>query len=265
MESKPGTVIIARKTYPYIREFFIQKKINFIDQDGFARLFKEGITILLKEIDTEPERRQFTGRAFTKTGLKVVYHFLRYSESINQTMREIAESTNVGLDTVHNVVKDLQNQDLIIPESTGDYIYNDRKKIYDAWMEQYELKLQPSLQLGRFSFVDKSTNWKDLILPEDTSWGGEPAAAIIAGSLIPREFLIYTGLNIRKIIDILSIKPDINGPIIVNSKFWLNEPEFRKTTHPLLIYADLMQTHTTRNHEIGAIIYQEHLKKMIEQ
>lgn len=265
LNGKPETFIIARKTYPFIRNFFKQKNINFVDQDGYARLFAEGLAILVKETDEETERRQISGRAFTKTGLKVTYHFLRYPESLNLTIREIAESADVGLDTVHNVIKDLEEQDLIIKESTGDYIYNDRKIIYDKWIEQYEVKLKPSINLGRFSFVNKKRNWKDIELPEDSVWGGEPAASLISGSLTPQELTLYTGINQKIITDTLRIKPDRSGAIILNSKFWHYEPDFIKTTHPLLVYADLIHTRATRNHEIAATVYEEHLIDLIEK
>lgn len=265
LNERPETFIIAKKTYPFIRDFFKQKNINYVDQDGYARLFAEGLAIMVKEKGEEIERRQVSGRAFTKTGLKVSYHFLRYPETLNFTMREIAKSTGVGLDTVYNVIKDLEEQDLIIQESTGHYIYNDRKIIYDKWIEQYEIKLKPSIHLGRFSFGDKKRNWKDIKLPGDSVWGGEPAASLISGSLIPQVLTVYSDLHLKLMIDNLKIKSDKGGPIVLNKKFWLYEPTFIKTTHPLLVYADLIHTRATRNHEIAATIYQEHLIDLIEQ
>ena len=123
LNEKPEILIIAKKTYPFIREFFHQKNVNYVDQEGYARLFAKGLAILVREKGEETERRQISGRAFTKTGLKVSYHFLRYPETLNFTIREIAKSTRVGLDTVFNVIKDLEEQDQIIQESTGNYIF----------------------------------------------------------------------------------------------------------------------------------------------
>lgn len=265
INEQPEALIIAKKTYPFIRDFFNQKNINFVDQNGYARLFGKGHAILIKEKEEETEKRQISGRAFTKAGLKVTYHFLRFPEALNLTIREIANSTGVGIDTVHNVIKDLEEQDLIIQESTGDYIFNDRKIIYDKWIEQYLIKLKPFINLGRFAFVDKKRIWKDIKLPEGSVWGGEPAASLISGSLIPLELVVYSDLNLNRLIENLRIKPDNSGPIFLNNKFWLCEPDFMKTTHPLLVYADLISTRSTRNHEIAATVYRDHLIDLIEQ
>lgn len=113
------------------------------------------------------------------------------------------------------------------------------------------LEMRPSTGLWRLSH-------------NNTVYRVVAAASLVAGSIIPKEFLIYTGLSLKDIIEALRLKPDTDGSIMVMSKFWFNEPEFTVTTHPLLIYADLMQTHVTRNHEIAATIFQEHISKLME-
>ena len=105
-----GTIILANYISTKAREMLIEKKINYADTGGNVYLKFKDIHI---QIETGQSDRSAlskdNGRAFTKTGLKVIYQFFRTNQivDINDTYRKIAQEANVSKDTVSKVIIDL--------------------------------------------------------------------------------------------------------------------------------------------------------------
>lgn len=73
-----------------------------------------------KAIDTEKGQ---SNRAFTKTGLKVLFYLLQNRENINLTQREIAKNTEVALGNIPLIVKGLQESGYLIPLNKREYVW----------------------------------------------------------------------------------------------------------------------------------------------
>ncbi|MDO4898155.1 MAG: hypothetical protein Q3965_02500 [Rothia sp. (in: high G+C Gram-positive bacteria)] len=93
------------------QEWLHEQKHEFIDASGNAWMAGEGCTIWVEgrrshkvpQAD-EPKR---TSRAFTATGLRVVFVLLVSLELVGAPVRTISEAAGVSIGAVSNVLKDL--------------------------------------------------------------------------------------------------------------------------------------------------------------
>ena len=71
-----------------------------------------------KEVIIEKEK---INRAFTKTGLKVIFHFLLNDNQLNQTYREIANKAGVGLGNINYVINGLKENGYLVNLNDNHY------------------------------------------------------------------------------------------------------------------------------------------------
>lgn len=132
------------------------------------------------------------------------------------------------------------------------------------WIGAYEANLKPGLLIGKFRFVkeDDFLHWQKLQLQNDkTWWGGEPAGDILTNYLKPLELTLYTKENRNELIKKYRMVPDTNGNIKIYKAFWYQQNEKNeKTVHPLLVYADLINTGDQRCLETAQKIYEQYLQ-----
>ncbi len=241
--------------------------IQFLDTAGNAYLKQKGLHINVRGNDpkeglamnnTVPAQRRGTGRAFTPTGMRVVFEFLKYPDLANAPYREIAERTGVALGTVGWVTNDLKAQGIILDRG-GENRIEEWKVLLDKWVEAYPLKLRPKFILGRFK-AENPYWWQDLgaeIL--NAQWGGEIAAARLTKYLKPQIATLYTRENLVEIARLGHLRK-ANRPEEVNVEilkpYWeVDEPG--ENVHPIVVYADLIATSDARNLEVAKLIYDE--------
>ena len=101
-------------------------------------------------------------RAFTKTGLKVIFHFLFNENIVNQTYREIASLANVGLGNINYVINGLKELGFLIKLDKTNYKLRNKKELLNKWIDAYDERLKPAIKVGTFRFLkqDDFTNWK---------------------------------------------------------------------------------------------------------
>jgi hypothetical protein len=204
-----------------------------------------------------------TNRAFTKTGLKVVYQFLINEDWINYTYRQIAEETNTGIGNVNNIFTGLKQEGYLLQLNKEQYKLENKKKLLEKWIMEYEKRLKPTLTIGTFRFLkeDDFYNWKKLQLQNGkTWWGGEPAGDLFTNYLRPEELTIYTIETRGDLMKNYRLVPDINGNVKVFKKFWENEGVNDNVVHPLLAYTDLINKGDRRCTETAQKIYDEYLQ-----
>lgn len=94
LKHKNHFIIVAEKIFPKIKEELRQNEIPYLEANGNIWL-KQGKTFLW--IDTNKDfsvEKEKINRAFTKTGLKVIFHFLLNDDHVNQTYRDLAIIVN---------------------------------------------------------------------------------------------------------------------------------------------------------------------------
>lgn len=249
-------LLIANRLFPKIKEELRQREIPYLEANGNIYLKKEGLFLFVdtqKPLDIEKNKGN---RAFTKTGLKVLFYMLQHKEAIHLPQRELADLTNVALGNIPQVIDGLKETGYIIPLNNKTYVWENRKELLDRWIAEYATVLRPKLLKEKYALKE---NWETIVFDKNkTAWGGEPAADLLTNHLRPEKFLIYTKENRMDLIKNYKLIPDKNGEVEVLEIFWkINKG---KTVPPLLVYADLMLEGGKRNKETAEKIYHEYIQ-----
>lgn len=249
-------LLVANRIFPKIKEELRQRGLSYLEANGNVFIKTEGFFVFIdtqKPLNIEKSRGN---RAFTKTGLKVLFYLLQHKDAINLTQRELAEKTGVGLGNIPQVIDGLKETGFLIPLNNRAFLWENRKGLLDRWVAEYATVLRPKLKKERFAL---NGQWQNLKFDsKKTLWGGEPAADILTNYLRPEKFLIYTIENRMELIKKYKIVPDSNGDIEVLEMFW--KPQNEQTVPPLLVYADLITTGGKRNIETAEKIYHEFIQ-----
>lgn len=256
------SIIIADYITPRAKNLLKEKNIAYADTAGNIFLADSQLYIYIENNKAERKEAVTGSRAFTKTGLKVLFLLLQYPEYINETYRFIAEKAGVGLDTINKVFKALQKDKYIIPVTDREFKWNKRKELLVSWVEGYQRTLKPKLRQKTFRALEKNQQWKELLLPEATCWGGANAGDLLTDYLIADHWTLYTAQDFMTIMKAFKWVPDPNGHITVIEKFW-HEKGQDKHVPPMIAYADLTEHENPRYMETATIIYEKYLKDLL--
>lgn len=259
-------MVVANRIFPKIKEELRHNHIAYLEANGNIYLKQGGIMLWLdgqKPVQTITEKGN---RAFTKTGLKVLYHFLLDEQLVQLRYREIANITDVALGNLNYIMNGLKKLNFLIEVRDQTFRLNNKKELLQKWMVAYEERLKPALLLGTFRFLKEEDflNWKNLgIDTAKTKWGGEPAGDLYTNYLRPQTLTLYTIENRNELIKNYRLIPDEKGNIKVYKKFWHLDDGPAQTVPPLLIYADLMNTNDRRCIETAQKIYDGFLQNKL--
>jgi hypothetical protein len=244
-----------------VKEKLQENDISYLEANGNMFLKGKNIFLFIDIHNPLNLKGEQSNRAFTKTGLKVIFHFLIYPEWIKLSYREIANHTGASLGNVSNILNSLEDSGFLLRKSKDELIWNNRKELLDKWIAYYKERLQPTLSMGYYRFANNNLekNWKDIRLqPDRTWWGSEPAANILTGYLNPGEWTLYTRETKLELIKKYKLVPDAKGAVRAHRAFWQFETPGH-TVSPLLAYADLVNTENSRCLETAEIIYKDYL------
>lgn len=236
--------------------------INFIDAAGNAYINTPPVFIFVKGNKAKNKQRvSFQGKAFTLSGLKMVYALLCNEELLNRSYREIAKTSGIALGTVGLVIGNLKKLDFVLDMGArGKKIVN-KKTLFDRWCLNYVEKLRPKLLLGRFEGPEDFWKW-DHLDSDFGQWGGEVAAFKLTNYLKPQNVIIYAKeKELKNIILQNRLNRTENGNIEIFKSFWPdNKAEVDKSiVHPFIIYADLLGINKQRTIETAKVIYEKNI------
>jgi len=249
-------LLLANRLAPKEKDALRQKAIPYLEANGNIFLKEDGLLIWIDTQKPLEERKDRGNRAFTKTGLKVLFHLLQHKEDINLPQRALAEMTGVGLGNIPQVIEGLQETGYLLPLNKRTFVWENRMGLLERWISAYESLLRPKLKRERYAFKG---NWQEILLdPQNTVWGAEPAADILTNHLRPEKLTLYTRETRADLIRNYKLIPDKNGDIEVLEMFWKEDGEI--TAPPLLVYADLILEGGKRNRETAQMIYNERIQ-----
>lgn len=262
-------LVIAERILPPVKKALQEKGIAYLETNGNAFLQNPPLYI---HIDTHPPIRKdkpVTNRAFTKTGLKAVFHFLNNKDAINDNFRKIAADTGIALGNIKYIIDGLTEAGYILKANRNDIRLKNITTLLERWIAGYRETLKPSLFTGTFRFPDKQAiqNWRSLNLQLiDAAWGGEPAGDLLTDYLKANHLQLYTPLPKNQVMQQWKLIPDKNGELEVYKQFWQKTTEVpAQTVPPLLIYTDLLITEDPRCIETAERIYKKYLKDEFEK
>lgn len=265
-QNYPPLMVVATRLFPKIKEELRLNNIAYLEANGNIFLKNRETTLWIdtnKPIETD---KKTGSRAFTKTGLKVVFQFLIDENWVNKPYRQIAEQTGTGIGNITNIIKGLNQDGFLLPIAKNEYKLNNKKELLNKWIAAYDMRLKPTLKIGTFRFLKEYdfNNWKNLpIKVGKTWWGGEPAGDLITNYLRPAELTLYTTETRNELIKNYRLIPDEKGNIKIFNKFWQPEEGYDNVTPLLLVYADLMNTNDRRCIETAQKIYDEFLQNKL--
>lgn len=266
-------MVVATRLFPKIKEELRNQNIAYLEANGNVFLKNNG-NIVWIEINPPIRTTIKTGsRAFTKTGLKVVFQFLLDETWINKTYREIAEQTGTGIGNITNIITGLKQDGFLLPVAKNEYRINNKKALLDKWVTAYDLRLKPALKIGTFRFLKEEdfNNWTTVpVLSGKTWWGAEPAGDLLTNYLRPAELTLYTTETRNDLIKNYRLIPDEKGNVKAYQKFWHTENAQNDTNTvedivvpPLLVYTDLMNTGDRRCIETAQKVYDRFLQNKL--
>ncbi|HEY8935045.1 MAG TPA: type IV toxin-antitoxin system AbiEi family antitoxin [Cyclobacteriaceae bacterium] len=268
-ERNRGThlMVIAETVLPRVKEELQKNNIGYLETNGnvylhispnfFIWIDRKKTKLTVKEVN----------RAFTKTGLRVVFLFLQDNLYVNRPYRELAQLADVGLGNVNNIMKGLKTQRLLVHKNAREYVLPDKKVLLEKWIEAYDERLKPTLHVGNFRFLDNDVffNWRNLNLAPDTLWGGEPAGDLYTNNLNPELLTLYTLEGRGELMKKYRLVPDEKGNVQIYKKFWnVIHSENDKAVPALLAYTDLINTGNRRCIDTAQKLYEKFLKNKFE-
>ena len=261
-------LLVADYINPNMAERLKEEEVQFIDTVGNAYINAGPLYVYVKGNRNKQKtknKKEAKRRAFTQTGLKVIYAFLCNPGLVRAPYREIAEKADVALGTVGWVVGDLKEMGYLIDRG-------DRKnrrlyeyiELLDKWAEMYPGTLRPKQVIGEFK-KDVATDMKQVNIEEyDAYWGGEVAGAEYTGYLKVEIDTIYVPENNKtELIRNLKLFKGGNekyGIVKLYKPFWKKPRKYNGYVHPVLAYADLIATGDARNIETARMIKDEHIR-----
>jgi hypothetical protein len=253
-------LFIAERLYPTIKEKLNEEGIDWLDAAGNVHIKDKNLFLWIDHYTTTPTEKK-KNRAFTKTGLKVVYLFLTEEKWLNKTHREIAEGADVALGNIKLVFNGLEQQGFLIQVDDKRKKLTKKAELMDQWMAGFIDELKPKIHKGNYRFRNRDLElaWKDLKLNGKAVWGGEPGADLLTNDLKPKQYLIYTHFAKAELMKTLGLVPDQGGPIEVYEPYWKMEAGNKQVAPPLTVYFDLKVTGEARNTKIAKEIYERFL------
>lgn len=253
-------LLVAEKLFPKVKEELRENNVNYLEGNGNVYINHNDVFLYIDTNKTIRTKKDKGNRAFTKTGLKVIFHFLLNPQLINDTQRDIAAITNVALGNIPLIINGLLDTNFILKLNKNEYIINDYEALLNKWITEFEQTLKPTLFKQRFRFQNENQDWRAIQLnQEKTVWGGEPAGDILTNHLRPEKFILYTKETIKDLMLNYRLMPDDEGNIWAYDLFW--NGQFNKNTAPKeLVYAELMLGNDKRSKETANIILNERIK-----
>ncbi|MBK9317508.1 MAG: replication/maintenance protein RepL [Bacteroidetes bacterium] len=197
------------------------------------------------------------------TGLKLIFLLLKNESLLNMPQRTMAEKAGIALGNVNYILSGLKEYNFLIQKEKGTLQIINKQELLHKWITGYDDMLKPKLHLAnfRFSNLENERNWMNLNLKYQTYWGGEPAGAILTKYLNPEIFTLYTEESRNQLIKNYHLIPDQDGNVKVYRKFWNDNDEMDgDKLHPIIVYADLVNTGNDRCLETAKIIYGKYIK-----
>ncbi|MCB0699213.1 MAG: winged helix-turn-helix transcriptional regulator [Chitinophagales bacterium] len=258
------TIVIANKITKDAKDQLVLNKIAYIEGNGNIYLPNDDMYIWLDSNKPAPTSGKISSRAFTKTGLKVVFHFLLNEAFLRMSYRQIAEEVGTSLGNVTNILKALKSLGYLSAHPEGGYQLKQKNQLLDKWIDAYEHELKPSIEIGRFRYKNENDylNWKRTPLESQKSyWGGEPGGHLQTGLLKPTELTVYTTENRDNLKEHYSWELDAEGYIRVYRKFWNYDRQKSTIAPAILLYADLLNSGTEKNAEAANRIFDDVLRQ----
>lgn len=226
-----------------LADYLRQTDTQFVDTAGNAYINHTDLYVFVKG-NKRPavEPRGESNRAFTRTGMRVIFAFLTSQGLENRTFREIAHDARVALSTVSGVVRGLKAESYLVDMENNNRRLRLRQSLINEWVAGYPRGLRPKVFIGRYA-APNADWWTDLTPGvEGAWWGGEIAASRLTKNFTAESATLYVQGGPGELIGRHALKKDPRGNVEILNSFWnvRTAGQHPSLVHPLLVYADLI-------------------------
>lgn len=245
--------------------------IWFVDTVGNAYLEIPG-ELMVYAIGNRPApSERLRGQHLSPAGAKILFLLLKYGPEISLTYRDMATALGVSLGRISQVMQELLQIGILIQQKKGRYRVVQPKRLLENWTRAYLTKLKPKLILGRYvwpygrDFSRIITLAKDHAVARALGVGGEYAAEILTGHLragIMSLWITEEKLpQFRRSLKLLKSNEGLLEAVSLFSAEVLFEHEGfpLPLVHPVIVYADLLDTDDPRCGETALLLKEKYL------
>ncbi|WP_199525201.1 type IV toxin-antitoxin system AbiEi family antitoxin [Pseudoalteromonas sp. bablab_jr011] len=256
-------------------------KVPFIDLAGNAYINTPPVYIDIQGKKLEKPTQEITlakqlGKAFQPKGMKVVFMLLAHPELLKEPMRTIAETAEVALGTVKQVIDDLLYQGFIIQKNTRNNKGAIKEMInpqdlLDKWLDAYPTTVEAKLNKEVYT-TDNLELLRSLDLTDiNALWGGEYAVELCDNYLNAKDYLLYVQPEHKnQILKTARLRKAKTNEILnkTTARVILAEPPLGikkiegkqdNVAHPYFIYANLLASLEPRNIDAARRFYENHI------
>ncbi|MEK6493137.1 type IV toxin-antitoxin system AbiEi family antitoxin [Myroides odoratimimus] len=239
-----------------------QNGINYLDASGNTFIKTKDFFVYIEGRKAKINKKTNQTRAFQEAGLKLLLLLISNPDTLQLSYRELAEKAGIGLGSVSNVFKELEEGRYLL-KTRNKRVLKNQDEIIERWVIAYNELLKPRSFKKRMRALENEFSVENIVNNTKISLhlGGEPGGEILTGHLKPKDYIIYTNEETSKVVKELKLVPDEAGNIELYSKFWTDSLHLKNeyTAPPLVIYADLMGSNSSRNIETAKLILENGL------
>ncbi|MCC7126621.1 MAG: hypothetical protein IT178_17360 [Acidobacteria bacterium] len=265
-----STLLVTPYLTPPVAEALRAQGQQFADAAGNA--FLTGPAHYVYIAGQRPKERGLPahgGGALTANGLKILFALLCNPALALAPQRTLAAAAHVALGAVPAVLKALQGEGHVVIIQ-GNRRFRGTKRLLDEWAQGYARRLRPKTLHATY-VAERFDTWRDWPLdPNETRWGGEPAAALLTDHLRPGVLTLYADRLPPRLLVEQRLKReehvDAQRYVEVRRPFWgtLQVEQPRADVVPMvLVYADLLATGDGRCLETAQLLYEAHLARLL--
>lgn len=254
-------LLIADYLAKDVAETLQQENYNYLDTAGNAFIKAGKLFIFVEGKKKEANEKKNQSYAFQEVGLKLLLMLISDVENLQLSYRALAEKTNISLGSVSNIFSGLEEGKFIM-KSHRKRVLKDMDTLLERWIIAYNEIVKPRILRKKYRLADENQNFLDVDQREfGFLWGGESAAGLITNYLKSSNYTIYYDGDLSALAKNLKLIPDNNGNVEVYNTFWTEDLKlkYQNTAPPLVVYADLMGTSSSRNIEAAKIILENGL------
>ena len=220
-----------------------------------------GSEMCIRDRRKEATEKKNQSRAFQEAGLKLLLFLISNPENLQMSYRELAEKTNISLGSVSNIFRELEDSDFILKTHKKKVLKN-IDTLLERWVIAYNEILKPRVLRKKYKLANEEFDLNTADAKRlGFLWGGDSAAGNITNYLKSSNHTIYYDGELSTLVKELKLIPDANGNIEVYNIFWTEDLQLKypHTAPPLVVYADLMGTNSSRNIEAANMILEDGL------
>ncbi len=263
-------LLVTEYITPPMAEKLRGQKQQYVDAAGNAYLEAPGLhVVVMGRKPATAHTNASAGKAYTTSGLKVMFALLCDPALAAATQRVVATSAGVALGAIPAVLADLREAGHLTEFKDGRRLAAS-KRLLDEWALTYARRLRAKALQATYAVKDFDDWPKWTLESPAVLWGGEPAAQLLVHYLRPGILTLYAEkLPPRLLVaqQMTKVQSALDGQRVLEWRkpFWGHTPAAPRpdTVHPVLVYADLLATGDARCIETAQIVYDTHLARLL--